>query len=77
MHLIIVLDALQLVRHFLVETCVNPTFITNLPEIMSPWAKNHGTEPGLNGHFELFVNKFRVISRHLGDWCLKNMDSSF
>ncbi|GJR61522.1 hypothetical protein Tco_1503684 [Tanacetum coccineum] len=31
----------KLVGHFLEETCVNPTFIINHPEIMSPLTKGH------------------------------------
>ncbi|KHN03344.1 Lysine--tRNA ligase [Glycine soja] len=47
----------KLVGHFLEETCVNPTFIKNHPEIMSPLAKWHRSKPGLTERFELFVNK--------------------
>jgi hypothetical protein len=52
----------QLVGHFLEETCVNPTFITNHPEIMSPLAKWHRSRPGLTERFELFVNKHEVCT---------------
>lgn len=51
---------LQLVDHFLEEQCVNPTFIINHPEIMSPLAKWHRSRPGLTERFELFVNKNEV-----------------
>jgi len=61
-HLVIVLDVLQRVGHFLVETCVNPTFIINHPEIMNPLRKWHRTKPNLIESFELFVKKFEVIS---------------
>ncbi|MBA0812785.1 hypothetical protein Gohar_026723, partial [Gossypium harknessii] len=47
----------KLVGHFLEETCVNPTFIINHPEIMSPLAKWHRSKPGLTERFELFINK--------------------
>lgn len=35
--------------------CVNPTFIVNHPEIMSPLAKWHRSVPGITERFELFV----------------------
>lgn len=54
--------ALQLVGHFLEETCVNPAFIINHPEIMSPLAKWHRSKPGLTERFELFINKHEVRS---------------
>lgn len=57
---IILLYFSQLVGHFLEETCVNPTFIINQPEIMSPLAKYHRERPGLTERFELFVNKHEV-----------------
>ena len=65
--------------HFLEETCVNPTFIKNHPEIMSPLAKWHRSKPGLTERFELFVNKREVRSCHLGDYYLKQnkMESCF
>lgn len=51
---------IQLVGHFLEETCVNPAFIINHPEIMSPLAKWHRSRPGLTERFELFINKHEV-----------------
>ncbi|THG04341.1 hypothetical protein TEA_018033 [Camellia sinensis var. sinensis] len=53
-----------LVGHFLEETCVNPTFIINHPEIMSPLAKWHRTKPSLTERFELFVNKREVCNAY-------------
>ncbi|KAF2940067.1 hypothetical protein DAI22_03g242700 [Oryza sativa Japonica Group] len=46
------------------ETCVNPTFIINHPEIMSPLAKWHRSRPGLTERFELFVNKHEVCNAY-------------
>jgi lysyl-tRNA synthetase class 2 len=45
----------KLVGHFLEDGIVNPTFITEHPEIMSPLAKYHRSKPGLTERFELFV----------------------
>ncbi|XP_068483014.1 lysine--tRNA ligase, cytoplasmic-like isoform X2 [Phaseolus vulgaris] len=50
----------KLVGHFLEESCVNPTFIINHPEIMSPLAKWHRSRPGLTERFELFINKHEL-----------------
>ncbi|KAH0720613.1 hypothetical protein KY284_005643 [Solanum tuberosum] len=47
----------KLVGHFVKVNCINPTFIINHPEIMSPLAKSHRSEPGLTEHFNLFVNR--------------------
>ncbi|CAN0910734.1 Lysine--tRNA ligase, cytoplasmic [Linum grandiflorum] len=52
----------KLVGHFLEGTCTNPTFIINHPEIMSPLAKSHRSEPGLTERFELFVNKHELCN---------------
>ncbi|TKY54171.1 Lysine--tRNA ligase [Spatholobus suberectus] len=54
----------KLVGHFLEETCVNPTFIINHPEIMSPLAKWHRSKPGLTERFELFVNKRELCNAY-------------
>lgn len=54
----------KLVGHFLEETCVNPTFIMNHPEIMSPLAKSHRAKPGLTERFELFVNKHELCNAY-------------
>ncbi|XP_047152002.1 lysine--tRNA ligase, cytoplasmic-like [Vigna umbellata] len=54
----------KLVGHFLEETCVNPTFIINHPEIMSPLAKWHRSKPGLTERFELFINKHELCNAY-------------
>lgn len=43
------------VGEFLEDGVVNPTFITEHPEIMSPLAKHHRSKPGVTERFELFV----------------------
>lgn len=45
----------KLVGEFIEPRCVNPTFITNHPEIMSPLSKNHRDRPGFTERFEMFV----------------------
>ncbi|KAB1204241.1 Lysine--tRNA ligase [Morella rubra] len=54
----------KLVGHFLEETCVNPTYIINHPEIMSPLAKWHRNKPGLTERFELFINKHELCNAY-------------
>ncbi|KAI3923072.1 hypothetical protein MKW98_022519 [Papaver atlanticum] len=54
----------KLVGHFLEETCVNPTFITDHPEIMSPLAKSHRSKQGLTERFELFINKHELCNAY-------------
>ena len=45
----------KLVGDFLETQCINPTFITEHPEIMSPLSKTHRSIPGLTERFECFV----------------------
>ncbi|XP_010276284.1 PREDICTED: lysine--tRNA ligase [Nelumbo nucifera] len=54
----------KLVGHFLEVTCVNPTFIINHPEIMSPLAKWHRSKPGLTERFELFINQHELCNAY-------------
>jgi len=44
----------KLVGHFLEDGIVNPTFICEHPEIMSPLSKPHRSKPGVTERFELF-----------------------
>jgi lysyl-tRNA synthetase class 2 len=46
----------KLVGEFIEPQCINPTFICDHPEIMSPLAKYHRSISGLTERFELFVN---------------------
>lgn len=50
----------KLVGHFLEEACINPTFITEHPELMSPLAKTHRSKPGLTGKNYL-QNKYAYL----------------
>jgi len=54
----------KLVGHFLEEKCINPTFIVDHPEVMSPLAKTHRSVPGLTERFELFVAKREVCNAY-------------
>jgi len=54
----------KLVGDFLEETCINPTFITEHPQVMSPLAKWHRAEPGLTERFELFVMKKEICNAY-------------
>jgi lysyl-tRNA synthetase, class II len=54
----------KLVGEFLEEDCINPTFICDHPQIMSPLAKYHRTETGLTERFELFVMKKEICNAY-------------
>jgi lysyl-tRNA synthetase class 2 len=45
----------KLVGEFIESQCINPTFITEHPQMMSPLAKAHRSLPGLCERFECFV----------------------
>ncbi|KAF2640139.1 lysyl-tRNA synthetase [Massarina eburnea CBS 473.64] len=54
----------KLVGEFIEETCINPTFITGHPEVMSPLAKYHRDTPGLCERFEAFVCKKEICNAY-------------
>ncbi len=54
----------KLVGEFIEEKCVNPTFITGHPQMMSPLAKSHRTSPGLCERFEAFVCKKEIVNAY-------------
>ncbi|XP_029464107.1 lysine--tRNA ligase isoform X2 [Rhinatrema bivittatum] len=54
----------KLVGEFLEVTCINPTFICDHPQIMSPLAKWHRSQKGLTERFELFVMKKEVCNAY-------------
>ena len=46
----------KMVGKFVEPMCVNPTFLYNHPQVMSPLAKWHRSKPGIVERFELFIN---------------------
>ncbi|KAL9885628.1 lysyl-tRNA synthetase isoform 1-T1 [Glossina fuscipes fuscipes] len=54
----------KLVGEFVEEYCINPTFICDHPQIMSPLAKYHRNVPGLTERFELFVMKKEICNAY-------------
>ncbi|XP_076183977.1 lysyl-tRNA synthetase isoform X1 [Ptiloglossa arizonensis] len=54
----------KLVGEFIEETCINPTFILDHPQIMSPLAKWHRSEKGLTERFELFIMKKELCNAY-------------
>jgi lysyl-tRNA synthetase class 2 len=54
----------KLVGDFLEPLCVNPTFIMEHPQIMSPLAKYHRSKPGLTERFELFINCKELVNAY-------------
>jgi lysyl-tRNA synthetase class 2 len=44
-----------MIGHFIEPLCINPTFLCNHPECMSPLAKSHREQSGVTERFELFV----------------------
>ncbi|KAI5370644.1 Class II Aminoacyl-tRNA synthetase/Biotinyl protein ligase (BPL) and lipoyl protein ligase (LPL) [Septoria linicola] len=54
----------KLVGEFIEEKCINPTFITGHPQVMSPLAKYHRSQPGLCERFEAFVCKKEIVNAY-------------
>lgn len=54
----------KLVGEFIEEVCINPTFITGHPQMMSPLAKYHRNNPGLCERFEAFVCKKEIVNAY-------------
>merc|ERR1712002_1167692 len=54
----------KLVGDFIEVNCVNPTFIMNHPQIMSPLSKWHRSVPGLSERFELFVCRKEICNAY-------------
>lgn len=54
----------KLVSIYIEPDCVQPTFITDHPEVMCPLAKYHRKVPGLTERFELFVLKKELCNAY-------------
>lgn len=54
----------KLVGEFIEEKCINPTMITGHPQMMSPLAKYHRSNPGLCERFEAFVCKKEIVNAY-------------
>ena len=52
----------KLVGEFIEEKCINPVFITEHPQLMSPLSKHHRSSPGLTERFEAFVAKKEICN---------------
>lgn len=46
----------KLVGHFIEVDMINPTFLIEHPQLMSPLAKYHRSKPNVTERFELFIN---------------------
>jgi lysyl-tRNA synthetase class 2 len=54
----------KLVGEYLESQCVNPAFICDHPEIMSPLSKYHRDIPEVTERFELFINKREICNAY-------------
>ncbi|XP_023232776.1 lysine--tRNA ligase-like isoform X1 [Centruroides sculpturatus] len=54
----------KLVSEFLETQMINPTFLCDHPEVMSPLSKWHRSIKGLTERFELFVMNYEVINAY-------------
>jgi lysyl-tRNA synthetase class 2 len=54
----------KLVGEYIECDLINPGFITDHPQIMSPLAKGHRSKPGVTERFELFVCKFEICNSY-------------
>ena len=54
----------KLVGEYIECDLINPGFITEHPQIMSPLAKWHRSKPGLTERFELFAAKFEICNSY-------------
>jgi lysyl-tRNA synthetase, class II len=54
----------KLCGRFIEPKCLNPTFVVDHPQVMSPLAKYHRTVSGLSERFELFVHYHEICNAY-------------
>jgi lysyl-tRNA synthetase class 2 len=54
----------KLVGKFIEVNLLNPSFLTDHPQIMCPLAKYHRSEPGLTERFEVFCNYHEIVNAY-------------
>eukprot|EP00123_Amoebidium_parasiticum_P007193 comp17950_c0_seq1/m.18274 comp17950_c0_seq1/g.18274 ORF comp17950_c0_seq1/g.18274 comp17950_c0_seq1/m.18274 type:complete len:556 (-) comp17950_c0_seq1:748-2415(-) len=54
----------RLLSHFVEPLCVQPTFLVDFPQILSPLAKEHPTQAGLTQRFELYVAGWELCNAY-------------
>lgn len=54
----------KLIGHYIEDHCINPTFITGHPQVMSPLAKAHRDKPGLCERSEAFVARKEIANMY-------------
>ncbi|OQD80285.1 hypothetical protein PENANT_c037G08106 [Penicillium antarcticum] len=54
----------KLVGEFVEDKCINPTFVTGHPQMMSPLAKGHRDTPGICERFEVFVTTKELLNAY-------------
>jgi lysyl-tRNA synthetase class 2 len=54
----------KLVGEFLEPQCINPTYIIDHPQVMSPLAKFHRNNKDLTERFELFIMKKEIVNAY-------------
>ena len=55
---------IKLIGEFIEPTCINPTFIIDHPQVMSPLAKYHRSNSNLTERFELFIMKKEIVNAY-------------
>ncbi len=67
----------KLIGHFIEPMCINPTFLTNHPMVMSPLAKHDRSDPRLSERFELFVNGMELVNAYTELNCHLTQERAF